>query len=547
MAILQTLIDKWVALYVRLSRDDENEGDSNSIAHQIEILTKYARDHGISNYKIYKDDGYSGTSFKRPGFQEMLGDIEAGLVSMVVVKDMSRFGRNYLEVGLYTEIRFPEMGVRFIAVNDGVDSEDQNSNDFTPFRNIINEWYAKDTSKKIRAVFRNKGMSGQRLSTNAPYGYTRAEDGHLLIDEETAPVVELIFQLCVEGNGPGKIARMLKERGIPTPGTIEFQRTGRTRRYHPDAPCRWTPDTIADILEQDAYLGRTTNFKTAKLSYKSKKKITNPPEKWVVIENTHKAIIDPETWEIVQKARAQRRRPTKMGEMGMFSGLAYCADCGAKLYHCRTASWTHEQECYTCANYRNRKQCSAHYIRAVVLERLVLQNLQRVVAYAQEDEDEFVRRVMENKTAVQRAEQEQAKRLLEKQERRINELDAIIQRLYEDHVMGKLNDERFTKLSEGYEKEQADLKQSVDNLRAIVNAAETQAVNVQSFLKIVKKYTEPTELTPAILREFVEKVVVHAPDKSSGHRVQRIDVHYTFIGEIDLSPEYSKYEKETTA
>lgn len=547
MAILQTLVEKWVALYVRLSRDDENEGDSNSIAHQIEILTKYARDHGISNYKIYKDDGYSGTSFKRPGFQEMLGDIEAGRVSMVVVKDMSRFGRNYLEVGLYTEIRFPEMGVRFIAVNDGVDSEDQNSNDFTPFRNIINEWYAKDTSKKIRAVFRNKGMSGQRLSTNAPYGYTRAEDGHLLIDEETAPVVELIFQLCVEGNGPGKIARMLKERGIPTPGTIEFQRTGRTRRYHPDAPCRWTPDTIADILEQDAYLGRTTNFKTAKLSYKSKKKITNPPEKWVVIENTHKAIIDPETWEIVQKARAQRRRPTKMGEMGMFSGLAYCADCGAKLYHCRTASWTHEQECYTCANYRNRKQCSAHYIRAVVLERLVLQNLQRVVAYAQEDEDEFVRRVMENKTAVQRAEQEQAKRLLEKQERRINELDAIIQRLYEDHVMGKLNDERFTKLSEGYEKEQADLKQSVDNLRAIVNAAETQAVNVQSFLKIVKKYTEPTELTPAILREFVEKVVVHAPDKSSGHRVQRIDVHYTFIGEIDLSPEYSKYEKETTA
>ena len=477
----------------------------------------------------------------------MLGDIEAGLVSMVVVKDMSRFGRNYLEVGLYTEIRFPEMGVRFIAVNDGVDSEDQSSNDFTPFRNIINEWYAKDTSKKIRAVFRNKGMSGQRLSTNAPYGYTRAEDGHLLIDEETAPVVELIFQLCVEGNGPGKIARMLKERGIPTPGTIEFQRTGRTRHYHPDDPCRWVSDTIADILEQDAYLGRTTNFKTTKLSYKSKKKIANPPEKWVIIENTHKAIIDPETWEIVQKAREQRRRPTKLGEMGMFSGLAYCADCGAKLYHCRTASWTHEQECYTCATYRGKKGCSAHYIRAVVLERLVLQNLQRVVAYAQEDEDEFVRRVMENKTAVQRAEQEQAKRTLEKQERRINELDAIIQRLYEDHVMGKLNAERFAKLSEGYEKEQADLKQSVENLRGIVNAAETQAVNVQSFLKIVKKYTEPTELTPVLLREFVEKVVVHAPDKSSGHRVQRIDVHYTFIGAIDLSPEYSKYEKETTA
>lgn len=547
MAILQTLIEKWVALYVRLSRDDENEGDSNSIAHQIEILTKYARDHGITNYKIYKDDGYSGTSFKRPGFQEMLRDIEAGLISMVVVKDMSRFGRNYLEVGLYTEIRFPEMGVRFIAVNDGVDSEDQSSNDFTPFRNIINEWYAKDTSKKIRAVFRNKGMSGQRLSTNAPYGYIKGENGHLLIDEETAPVVELIFQLCVEGNGTGKIARILKERRIPTPGTIEFQRTGRTRHYHPDDPCRWDPKTIAHILEQDAYLGRTTNFKTSMLSYKSKKSIINSPDKWAVFENTHKAIIDKDTWDIVQKARTQRRRPTKMGEMGLFSGLVYCADCGARLYHCRATSWTRDQECYTCANYRNRNQCSAHYIRAVVLERLVLQNLQRVVAYAQEDEAEFVRRVMENKTAVQRAEQEQAKRTLEKQERRINELDAIIQRLYEDHVMGKLNAERFTKLSVSYEKEQADLRQSVENLRTIVNAVETQAINIQSFLKIVKKYTEPTELTPALLREFVEKVIVHAPDKSSGHRVQRIDVHYTFIGEIDLSPEYSKYEKVTTA
>lgn len=546
-AFAKVLAEKWTALYVRLSRDDENEGDSNSIAHQIEILTKYAKDHGITSYKVYKDDGYSGTSFKRPGFQEMMADIEAGLVGMVVVKDMSRFGRNYLEVGLYTEIRFPEMGVRFIAVNDGVDSDDQMGNDFTPFRNIINEWYAKDTSKKIRAVFRNKGMSGQRLSTNAPYGYIRGEDGHLLVDEETAPVVELIFQLCAEGNGPGKIARMLKERSIPTPGTIEFQRTGRTRNYHPDNPCGWNESSISNILEQDAYLGRTTNFKTTKLSYKSKKKIENTPDKWAVFEDTHKAIIDPETWEIVQKAREQRRRPTKMGEMGMFSGLAYCADCGARLYHCRTASWTHEQECYTCATYRGKKGCSAHYIRAVVLEQLVLQNLQRVVAYAQEDEDEFVRRIMENKMALQRTEQEKAKRKLEKQERRFNELDAIIQRLYEDHVVGKLSEERFAKLSEGYEQEQAELKQSIEDLSAIVHAAQTQAVNVQSFLKIVKKYTQPTELTPALLREFVEKIVVHAPDKSSGHRVQRIDVHYNFIGEIDFSPEFSRYSKKTTA
>ena len=539
--------EKWTALYVRLSRDDENEGDSNSIQHQIEILTKYCKDHDISRYQIYKDDGFSGTNFKRPGFLDMIGDIEAGLVNMVIVKDMSRFGRNYLEVGLYTEIRFPEMGVRFIAVNDGVDSDDQMGNDFTPFRNIINEWYAKDTSKKIRAVFRNKGMSGQRLAVNAPYGYIKGEDGHLLVDEETAPVVELIFQLCVEGNGPGKIARMLKEREIPTPGTITFQRTGQTSRYFPDDPCRWNPATVLSILGQDAYLGRTTNFKTTKLSYKSKKTVINSPDKWAVFEGTHEAIIDKETWEIVQKSREHRRRPTKMGEMGLFSGLAYCADCGAKLYHHRSITLTKEQESYICSNYQSRKKCTAHYIRAVVLEQLVLQNLQRVVAYAQEDENEFVRRVMENKTAVQRAEQEQAKRKLEKQERRISELDRIIQQLYEDRVSGALSAERFAKLSKGYEKEQEELKQSAKELQAIVNTIETQAVNVQSFLKIVRKYTAPTELTPALLREFVEKIVVHAPDKSSGHRTQRIDVHYNFIGEIDFSPEYSRVSRQTTA
>ena len=539
--------EKWTALYVRLSRDDENEGDSNSIQHQIEILTKYCKDHAISRYQIYKDDGFSGTNFKRPGFLDMIGDIEAGLVNMVIVKDMSRFGRNYLEVGLYTEIRFPEMGVRFIAVNDGVDSDDQMGNDFTPFRNIINEWYAKDTSKKIRAVFRNKGMSGQRLAVNAPYGYIKGEDGHLLVDEETAPVVELIFQLCVEGNGPGKIARMLKEREIPTPGTITFQRTGQTSRYFPDDPCRWNAATVQRILEQDTYLGRTTNFKTTKLSYKSKKTVINSPDKWAVFEGTHEAIIDKETWEIVQKSREHRRRPTKMGEMGLFSGLAYCADCDAKLYHHRSITLTKEQESYICSNYQSRKKCTAHYIRAVVLEQLVLQNLQRVVAYAQEDENEFVRRVMENKTAVQRAEQEQAKRKLEKQERRISELDRIIQQLYEDRVSGALSAERFAKLSKGYEKEQEDLKQSAKELQAIVNTIETQAVNVQSFLKIVRKYTAPSELTPALLREFVEKIVVHAPDKSSGHRTQRIDVHYNFIGEIDFSPEYSQVSRQTTA
>lgn len=533
--MFNVLSDRWIALYVRLSRDDDNEGDSNSIANQIAILTKYAKDHGITNYKIYKDDGYSGTNFNRPGFQEMLSDIENGLVSTVIVKDMSRFGRNYLEVGMYTEIMFPDKDVRFIAVNDGVDS-DREDNDFTPFRNIINEWYAKDTSKKIRAVFKAKGMSGKRLSTQAPYGYVRDADGNLLVDEDSAPVVKLIFQLAAEGNGPGKIARTLREMEIVTPGTLEFQRTGRTKRYDPDNPCFWHSSTISSILEQQEYLGHTVNFKTTKKSYKSKKTIENPKEKWVIFENTHEALISQEQWDIVQKNRQQRRRPTRMGDMGMFSGLLFCADCGHALNLNRTKSWAREQDNYTCGAYKQGKgKCTAHYIRAIVLEQLVLENLREVISFAREDEEEFVRQAMENKMALHRQEQAQAKRLLEQQTRRMSEIDAIIKRLYEDHVIGKLTDDRFAKMSADYEQEQETLRINTDQLREVVEASERQSVNMDSFLKIVRKYTVPDKLFPELLNALVEKIVVHAPDKSSGQRTQQIDIHYNFIGEIELS------------
>lgn len=535
MKQVHALYDRWIALYVRLSRDDDNEGDSNSISNQIAILTKYAKDHGITNYKIYKDDGYSGTNFNRPGFQEMLSDIERGLVSTVIVKDMSRFGRNYLEVGMYTEIMFPDKDVRFIAVNDGVDSE-REDNDFTPFRNIINEWYAKDTSKKIRAVFKAKGMSGKRVSTQAPYGYVRDADGNLLVDEDTAPIVKLIFQLAAEGNGPGKIARTLREMEIVTPGTLEFQRTGRTKRYDPDNPCFWYSSTISKILVQQEYLGHTVNFKTTKKSYKSKKKIENPKEKWVIFENTHEALISQEQWDIVQKNRQQRRRPTRMGDMGMFSGLLFCADCGHTLNLNRTKSWAREQDNYTCGAYKQGKgKCSAHYIRATVLEQLVLENLREVISFAREDEEEFVRQAMENKMALHRQEQAQAKRLLEQQTRRMSEIDTIIKRLYEDHVIGKLTDDRFAKMSADYEQEQEALQISTDQLREVVEASERQTVNMDSFLKIVRKYTVPDKLFPELLNALVEKIVVHAPDKSSGHRTQQIDIHYNFIGEIELS------------
>ena len=529
--------DKITALYCRLSRDDDNEGDSNSIAHQKQILEKYARDHGYTNFKFYVDDGISGTTFNRPGFQEMLADIEAGDVGMVVVKDMSRFGRNYLEVGMYTEIMFPEKDVRFIAINDGVDSEG-GDNDFTPFRNIINEWYAKDTSKKIRAVFKAKGMSGQRLGTHAPYGYLKGEDGKLVVDEETAPVVKLIFQLCAEGIGTEKIARMLRERGIVTPGTLEFQRTGHTKRYDPDHPCHWSNRTIDNILKHKEYLGHTVNFKTTKKSFKSKKVIENPEDKQVVFEHTHEAIIDQETWDLVQKNRQQRRRPTKQDEMGLFSGLVFCADCGHTLHLSRGTSVTREQECYTCGTYKRKKGgCTAHYIRAVVLEQLVLENLRKVIAYVRDYEGDFVAQVTQNLLSEHIRQQTDAKRQLEQQTRRMTEIDAIIKRLYEDNVAGKLTDERFAKMSADYEREQKALESGTAKLRKTVEACEQQSANVKRFLKIAHSYIEPEELTPAILHEFVEKIIVHAPDKSSGHRKQQIDIHYNFVGEIELSHE----------
>lgn len=530
-------MEKWTALYCRLSRDDDNEGDSNSIQHQKQILEKYAKDHSITNYKFYVDDGYSGTSFNRPGFQEMLADIEAGYVDCVIVKDMSRFGRNYLEVGMYTEIMFPDKDVRFIAINDGVDSA-RDDNDFTPFRNIINEWYAKDTSKKIRAVFRAKGLSGKRLSTQTPYGYLKGENGQLIEDTETAPVVRLIFRLAVEGNGPGKIARILREKQIVTPGTLEFHRTGRTSRYNPEFPYQWHESTVVNILEQKDYLGNTYNFKTTKKSYKSKKVIRNPEEKQVVFENTHVALIDQETWDLVQKARQNRRRPTKMGDMGMFSGMVYCADCGNKLHLCRTKSWDRSLDNYVCGTYKRRRgECSAHYIRSTVLETLVLDNLQKVIAYVRDYENDFVQQVTENKAAEQMQMLSVSKRQMEQQMRRIAEIDNIIKRLYEDNLNGKLSDSRFSKMSADYEQEQRTLENSNAELKCMVDTCEEQSLNIKSFLKCVRKYTEPCELTPDMLHELVEKIIVYAPDKSSGHRTQQIDIYYNFVGKIPLSKE----------
>lgn len=521
------------ALYCRLSRDDELQGESNSISNQKRILESYAREHSLMPYQFFVDDGWSGANFQRPGFTEMMDAVESGAVKTVVTKDLSRLGRNYLQVGLFTEITFPKKGVRFIAINDGVDSA-QGDNDMSALRNLFNEWMVRDTSKKIKAVFRAKGMSGKPITSQPVYGYLKGPDGHFVVDPEAAPVVKQIFSLCLAGNGPTKIARMLTEQNIPTPGTMEYRRTGSTRRYYPDYPCKWSSNTVAHILERREYLGHTVNFKTEKVSYKVKTSVANPEDKIMVFEHTHEAIIDEATWERVQELRKHKRRRSKSGRQGLFSGLVYCADCGEKLYFNTCDKLVNNgQEHYTCSNYKsNTGTCSAHFIREAVLKSLILEHLRQTLWIVRTHENEFVQAVMSKNIADQKKELAQKRRELTQAERRIADLDFLFQRIYEDNVNCKLSDERFAKLSQSYEDEQRTLKDRVTALRGEVEQEQQQAVNVGQFIALVKRYTEVEELTPAILNEFISRIVVYAPDRSSGKRTQRIDIQYNFIGEI---------------
>ena len=437
---------------------------------------------------------------------------------------------------MYTEIVFPEKDIRFVAVNDGIDSA-QGENDFAPLRNLFNEWFARDTSKKIRAVFHAKGMSGKRLASKAPYGYLVGADGELVRDEETAPVVQMMFQLGAEGNGPGRIARILRERAIPAPGTIDFLRTGRTRHYHPEDPYGWTTCTVAALLANKEYLGHTINFKTERKSFKSKHTVRNPEEKQVIFENTHEALIDPEVWDVVQRLREQRCRPTRTGEPALFSGLLFCADCGNRLAAHMTTTKENFRRSYICGRYKNTRgvqMCGAHYIREDVLIDLVLGNLRDVIAYVKSYEDEFVKQITSKTLAEQAKQQTAMKRLLEQQTRRIGEIDSVIQRIYEDMVKGALTMERFTKMSAAYEQEQKELEVSTAKLRETVEACEQLKTNVKDFLKLVKSYTEPNQLTPEILHMFVEKIMVHEPERVNGRRFQKIDIHYNFVGQLDI-------------
>jgi len=521
------LKDKITALYCRLSQDDGLE-ESNSITNQKSMLLRYSQDNGFSNPQFYVDDGVSGTTFERDGFKAMMSDIEAGKVGIVITKDLSRLGRDYLKTGEYIEIIFPDYDVRYIAINDNVDTF-KSENELMAFKNIFNDWFARDTSKKIKAVFKAKGQSGKHLG-RPPYGYKSSEQDKNVweIDDEAAVVVRSIFQMCIDGLGPAQIARKLREQEILIPTAYaQSNGSGGTREFK--SPTRWGEQTVNKILDRIEYAGHTANFKTHKKSYKNKKRIENPKYEWLIFENTHPAIISQHDFDLVSELRRNKRKIQKCGEVNPFSGMVYCADCGVKMYLCRSRSLTDEQEHMKCSTYaHDMSDCSAHFIRTTVLKKIVISELNKLLETVHINEDEFIRAAMENSVQSQESELKKARKLVKQYEKRVAELDKLFTRLYEDNVSGKISDERFDMMSKGYETEQAELKVRISELSVAIEVKEQKSADTSQFLEIVRKYTEITELTPEIMHELVEKIVVHAPDKSSGHRVQQIDIYYRF-------------------
>ena len=524
--------DNITALYARLSQEDALDGESNSIANQKKILLKYATDNHFSNPTFFIDDGVSGVTFDRPGWNEMIRLAEAGKVQTVIVKDMSRMGRDYLKVGYYTESFFAERDIRYIAINDGVDS-DKGDNDFTPFRNLFNDFYARDTSKKIRAVMRAKGNAGEHLCTNPPYGYMK----------DPADKKKRIFDLCIAGKGPMQIAKLLTAERILT---VKAHYAQRARKPFPEKPYHWDPKSVAGILERPEYTGCTVNFKTYSKSHKLKKRLYNVPENQRIFPNTQPAIIDEQVFVRVQELRENKRRPAKQAErQGLFSGLLYCADCGSKLHFATGKNMTPQQDCYRCSRYKsNTGDCTMHFIREETLKLFVLQRIFDVTALFFDDAMAFEEAAKKQHFQEAEKEAQKRKREIAQAEKRIAELDRIFKRIYEDDISGTISHERFLKLSADYEAEQRELTEQVKTWREVVEIFEQDRSDFDSFAAIVRKYVGIRELTPTIVNEFVKKIIVHAPDKSSGHRRQKIELVWNFIGEVNLPGDDQTVERQ---
>lgn len=519
------------ALYARLSRDDEKEGVSGSIQNQKVILEKFAKDNKLPNPRFFYDDGFSGVTFTRPAFMEIMELAEQGLIGTIVVKDHSRLGRNRLVVGQLLEEDFVRLDIRYIAIMDNIDTA-KGISDLVPMQDLFNEWHAKNTSDKVRKVMQSKGMSGKPLTTNPPFGYMKNPDNkdEWIVDEPAAKIVRKIFDLCVSGLGPTQIAKRLKAEKVLTP-TEYWNSIGRKCGKPPERSFNWCSATVSDILAKQEYCGDTVNFRTTSKSFKLKKRLDRPQEDWQIFPNTHPAIIDRETFALVQELRQHRRRPTKSGIVSMFSGLLYCADCGEKLYYSVTNNYKREQAYFFCSAYRkNSDICSAHYIREKVVEQLVLESMQRVLWYVQSYEKLFAQRQLEEFGEKQKKELAEKRRELDKAKLRVREIDGIIQKLYEDNATGKISDERFATMSVSLENEQSELKDRIPALENELENAKIKTEGLQRFIDKAKQVTRLESLTPELVHEFIEKIVVSAPEYKDGKRCQKVEIYYNGVG-----------------
>lgn len=538
--------EKYTILYGRLSQEDEREGESNSIQNQRMMLEKYAADNGFENTLFLSDDGYSGTDFdRRPAWGKLMELVENGEVATIIVKDMSRLGRNYLMVGHFTEMVFPSYGIRFIAINNNVDSL-YGENDFTPFVNLFNDFYSKDTSRKIRAVKKAKAERGERIASRPPYGYRKSEDDpkQIVPDEQAAEVVRHIFKLCAEGRGPSQIANQLKAEQVLTPTNYYYQQTGvalvnldTTRPYH------WKDTSVANILCDISYLGHTINLRYTTVSYKNKKQIERPESEWLKFENTHEPLISQELWDIVQDVRRHKKRPPqRMDTPNLFSGMVYCADCGGTMVLHRAHTMKETQNNFMCSTYRKRgkEECSAHYIREVQLKAIILDDLKRVTHYARQKEKLFIEHITRKNTVETRQEINRIQREIDAAKRRDRELTALFKRLYEDNVLGRIPNEHFRLLSSEYTAEQAGLREKLPTLEARLTELKNSLTNVAQFVEKAKRYRNITELTPELLHLFIEKIVVGEKSKKYSRTAeQEICIYYRDIGLMDEPGEHS--------
>ena len=525
--------DKITALYCRLSRDDELAGESNSIKNQKLILSKYAEDNKFQNIKFFVDDGYSGTTFTRPAFMKMMELAENGQVGTIIVKDHSRLGRNRLIVGQLLEEDFVRLNIRYIAIMDNIDSS-KGLNDFLPIQDWFNEMHAKNTSQKVRAVLKNKGESGISLANNVPYGYKKDENDKTkwLIDEPSAEVVKEIYSLFIQGHGTCEIARILRERKILTPSEYNASiNTNSNTEYQ----YKWCGTTVAGIIDRQEYIGDTVNFKCTTRSYKDKTKVKILKEDRKIFKNTHEPIIDEYTWNIAKQLRNNRKKPTRSGKKSIFSGLLFCNDCSKKMYFQSPVTDLKAKDHYRCSSYKHDTSiCTSHYISDDILQVIVLENIQRVVSYIKSYEDLFIQEQLAKSTQDELKHISKNKKELEQAKKRVIEIDNLFMHIYEDNVSGKITDDRFRNLSFNYDNEQKELKAKIEQLSKDIENTEKKDTDITQFISNVKKYTEITELTPEILNELIEKILIHQAEKIDDKKVQEIDIYYRGVGIISF-------------